>query len=66
MVREASESKYLAALGKRVAEVRRAQGFTQESLAEKAGVTALTVSYIEQGRQWPPIATLYKFPTLLG
>ncbi len=66
MTREASESRYLAAFGKRVAEVRRDKGFTQESLAEKAGVTALTISYIEQGRQWPRIATLYKIANSLG
>ena len=66
MTREASESKYLAAFGKRVAEVRRDKGFTQESLAEKAGVTALTVSYIEQGRQWPRVATLFKLANSLN
>lgn len=60
MSRDAVESKYLAAFGKRVAEVRRSKGFTQESLAEKAGVTALTVSYIEQGRQWPRMLTLQR------
>jgi DNA-binding XRE family transcriptional regulator len=57
MSRDAKEAKYLSAFGKRIAEVRRAKGFTQESLAEKANVTALTVSYIEQGRQWPRIST---------
>jgi transcriptional regulator with XRE-family HTH domain len=58
MSRDATETKRLKTFGKRVAEVRRAKGFTQESLAEKANVTALTVSYIEQGRQWPRISTL--------
>lgn len=49
-----------------MAEVRRSKGFTQESLAEKAGVTALTVSYIEQGRQWPRIMTLHNLAGSLG
>ncbi len=66
MSRDAAESKYLKAFGKRLAEVRRAKGFTQESLAEKANVTALTVSYIEQGRQWPRIATMQKLAKSLG
>jgi len=66
MSRDASETKYLKAFGKRLAEVRRAKGFTQESLADKANVTALTVSYIEQGRQWPRISTLQKLAKCLG
>lgn len=64
-MRKAKESKQLAAFGKRLAEVRRAKGFTQESLAEKAGLSALTVSYIEQGRQWPRIATMHKLAKAL-
>lgn len=66
MSRSTNEAKYLAAFGKRLAEVRRAKGFTQESLAEKANVTALTVAYIEQGRQWPRIATLHSLAKSLG
>jgi transcriptional regulator with XRE-family HTH domain len=66
MTRDSKESKYLAMFGKRLAEVRKSKGFTQESLAEKAGVTALTVSYIEQGRQWPRIATLIKLAKSLN
>ena len=66
MTRDAKETKYLKAFGKRLAEIRKAKGFTQESLAEKADVTALTVSYIEQGRQWPRISTLQKLAKCLG
>lgn len=66
MSRDAKESKYLAAFGRRLAEVRRAKGLTQESLAEKADVTALTVSYIEQGRQWPRISTMQSLAKSLG
>ena len=36
MSRDAKEAKYLKAFGKRLAEVRRAKGFTQVSLAEQA------------------------------
>jgi transcriptional regulator with XRE-family HTH domain len=53
-----NEQKYLKAFGKRFAEVRRARGYTQEKLAEKANITPLSVGYIEQGRRWPRIATL--------
>lgn len=65
-MRSSKEAKYLAAFGKRLAEIRRAKGFTQESLAEKADVTALTVAYIEQGRQWPRISTMQSLAKCLG
>jgi transcriptional regulator with XRE-family HTH domain len=65
-MRSLKEAKYLAAFGKRLAEIRRAKGFTQESLAEKSDVTALTIAYIEQGRQWPRIATLHSIAKSLG
>jgi transcriptional regulator with XRE-family HTH domain len=60
------ESKYLKAFGKRLADVRRSRGFTQESLAEKANITALSLGYIEQGRRWPRIATLQKLAKCLN
>ena len=65
-MRSTKETKYLSAFGKRLAEIRRAKGFTQESLAEKSDVTALTVAYIEQGRQWPRITTLHSLAKSLG
>lgn len=66
MSRTAKESKQLSAFGKKLAEVRKSKGFTQESLAEKAGLSALTVSYIEQGRQWPRIGTVHKLAKALS
>lgn len=59
------ESKYLKAFGKRVAEVRRARGFTQEGLAAKADITPLSISFIEQGRRWPRLITLQKLARCL-
>jgi transcriptional regulator with XRE-family HTH domain len=60
-----NEPKYLKAFGKRLAEVRRSRGYTQESLAEKANITALSLGYIEQGRRWPRLATLKKLAKCL-
>jgi transcriptional regulator with XRE-family HTH domain len=59
------ESKYLKAFGKRVAEVRRQRGYTQEGLAAKADITPLSIGFIEQGRRWPRIATLQKLARCL-
>ena len=45
-------------LGKRVAERRRAQGWTQTQLAERLGVDAETISRFERGVTAPSLATL--------
>jgi len=60
------ESRYLATFGKTIAEWRRERGYTQETLAEKAGITTLSLSYIEQGRRWPRIATTARIAKCLG
>lgn len=63
---DSKEAKYLKAFGKRVAEVRRQRGFTQERLAAEADITPLSIGFIEQGRRWPRIATLHKLADCLG
>ena len=60
------EAKYLKAFGKRVAEIRRSKGLTQDQLAERANITSLSISYIEQGRRWPRLVTLQKLAKCLG
>lgn len=60
------ESKYLKAFGKRLAEIRRKRGLTQEQLAELADMTTLSLSYIEQGRRWPRLVTLHKLAKCLN
>lgn len=60
------EFKYLRAFGKRVAEIRRKRGLTQEQLAELADITTLSLSYIEQGRRWPRLATIHKLANCLN
>ena len=59
------EAKYLKAFGKRLSEIRRNCGLTQEQLAYKADITSLSVSYIEQGRRWPRLVTLHKLANCL-
>lgn len=63
---DAAETKLLKAFGKRVAEIRRARGLTQEQLAEKADITPLSIAFIEQGRRWPRLVTLDKLAKCLG
>ena len=64
-MRTAKDTKHLIVFGKRVAEVRRNRGFTQEQLAEKANLTPLTIGFIEQGRRWPRISTMHKIAKAL-
>lgn len=60
------EYKYLRAFGKQVAEIRHKRGLTQEQLAELANITTLSLSYIEQGRRWPRLATIHKLANCLN
>jgi transcriptional regulator with XRE-family HTH domain len=61
-----NEAKYLKAFGKRVSEIRRSRGMTQEQLAERADVTPLSIGFIEQGRRWPRLVTLQKLAKCLN
>jgi len=54
------ERKNLKVLGKRIAELRKQQGFTQEQLAEKAGMAAHSLAYIEQGQRFPRYLTTFQ------
>lgn len=60
LMKSHNDEKYLRAFGKRLAELRRSGGYTQESLAEKIGVTAHSLALIEQGQRWPRLATIHK------
>jgi len=53
-------------LGKRIAHMRRAQGLTQEALAERLNISAQAVSKWENDLNCPDIMTLPKLAELLG
>ena len=48
------------AFGKRIQEVRKSVGFSQEELAETIGISTISRSRIEQGKQHPSVSTLWK------
>lgn len=52
-------------IGSRIKEERKARGFTQELLAEKADITPRYLSRLEVGQQSPSIETLIKLATVL-
>lgn len=60
------ESKQLKAFGKRLSEVRRAKGLTQQELAEKLDISLVSIGYIETGKRWPRLTTLHRIADALG
>ena len=60
------EAKLLRAFGKRLAEIRKSKGLTQSELAERVGVSVVTIAYIETGKRWVRLGTMYKIARALG
>ena len=59
------EEKLLAAFGKNVAKARKVRGITQSQLAELINMSVVTVAYIETGKRWASILTIYKIASAL-
>lgn len=57
---------HLNEVGKRIMERRRKIGLTQESLAEKSGLTAQCISYAESGKRTMQSRALVKIASALG
>lgn len=53
-------------VGRNTARARKAKGWTQETLAEKAGLSQQYISGLENGRRNPTILTIYELATALG
>lgn len=56
----AQEQKLMKAFGKRVAEVRKSRGVTQQQLAEHINMSVVAIAYIETGKRWARLGTLSK------
>lgn len=50
----------------KIAEVRKAKGFTQQDLADALGLTQGAVAHWESGRRQPPLAMLRRIAEALG
>ena len=55
-----NEQKLMKAFGKRVAEVRKSRGVTQQQLAEQISMSVVAIAYIETGKRWARLGTLNK------
>lgn len=53
-------------LGKRIKELRKQKGFTQEQVAEMIDLEQNTISVIESGRNFPTLVTLEKIAKVLN
>lgn len=60
-----NETKLLQSFGKRIAEVRKSKGMTQNQLAERVNMSVVTIAYIETGKRWVRLATLDKIARAL-
>lgn len=56
---------FLRKFGKRLADVRKKKGFTQERLAFTIGVSPTYIGFIEQGIRNPTILNIYKISKTL-
>jgi len=56
----AKQEQFLNRLSKRIVELRKAKGYTQERLAEEADIDRVALANIETGRRRPTVITLYK------
>ena len=54
------EQKLMKIFGRRVAEVRKSRGITQQQLAEKTDMSVVAIAYIETGKRWARLGTLNK------
>lgn len=61
----AQEQKLMKGFGKRVAEVRKSRGVTQQQLAEHIGMSVVAIAYIETGKRWARLGTLNKIASSL-
>lgn len=53
-------------VGSNVERLRRAQGMTQEQLADRSGFSQQYISGLENGRRNPTVVTLYEIADALG
>ena len=60
------EQRFFKTLSTRIAELRKAQNFTQQQLAELLGLSQQMIASSEVGRRWVPISMLPALATALA
>jgi transcriptional regulator with XRE-family HTH domain len=59
------EQKLMKSFGKRIAEVRKSAGLTQQQLAEEIDMSIVKITSLETGKSWLRIGTLAKIAKTL-
>lgn len=59
------EARQLKDFGRRLAEVRKSRGFTQQELASRLDISLVSVGYLETGKRWPRLNTLHRIAKVL-
>ncbi len=54
---KAHEQKLMKEFGRKVAELRKSRGVTQQDLAERIGMSVVAIAYIETGKRWARLGT---------
>ena len=62
---QSKQEQFLNKVSKRIADLRKDKGFTQERLAEEADIDRVALANIETGRRRPTLITLYKLAVAL-
>lgn len=65
-MKDPQERKFLLAFGRRIAELRKIRGYTQNDFADVLDISRLSLAYFETGRRWPRPVTLQKLAKCLG
>ncbi len=60
LMKAKSEQEYLDSLGKKLAEMRKLKGITQEELASRSGMHSTAIAFIETGARRPLVSTVYR------
>lgn len=60
------EQRQLKAFGKRLSELRKSRGLTQQELASQLDISLVSVAYLETGKRWPRLNTLHRIAAKLG
>lgn len=60
------EARQLKAFGRRLAEVRKAHGFTQQELANKLDISLVSIGYLQAGKRWPRLNALHRIAAVLS
>lgn len=55
-----NEQKLMKAFGRHFSAIRKSRGITQQELADSVNMSVVSIAYIETGKRWVRLPTLFK------